>query len=557
MRTPATNYDQNETITYSHTQNCSSKLSNFSVLHENVSRFSSNAPSLASSPHSQNPSLNPPGIIVPPQLLKGAYLWNRCENVNWISPFHVSQKILRSAHISGTFHSHHKHPTHHRAFASPLDQMVTHFSTLQSKHVCHHVPRPNGISQRSHQQFIKNYSTASRIVESSPNFIQPYLRLIRMDKPIGTWLLYWPCTWSIALAAQPGTLPDLYLLALFGAGAFFMRGSGCIINDMWDKDFDEKVERTKTRPLANGDLTQFQALVFLGSQLSCALAILLQLNLYSVILGASSMALVVTYPLAKRYTYWPQLILGLTLNWGVLLAWSAIQGEVNLACGALYMACVFYTIIYDTIYSHQHPSLQPAPLVHNLRGLTFNYGVLLGYSAVAGWVNWAVCLPMYFASVLWTLVYDTVYAHQDKYDDLLIGVKSAAIRLGEKTKPVLTAFTAAMASGLIISGQLSDMTWPYYIAVAITTGRLAQQVYSTNLDVADQCAHAFRGNFYLGAIMFIGIALSNFLKQEITGDTEGTSVEKGLAKEEVEDDKKNATEELVKAKKDTVFFMPR
>ena len=191
MRTPATNYDQNETITYSHTQNCSSKLSNFSVLHENVSRFSSNAPSLASSPHSQNPSLNPPGIIVPPQLLKGAYLWNRCENVNWISPFHVSQKILRSAHISGTFHSHHKHPTHHRAFASPLDQMVTHFSTLQSKHVCHHVPRPNGISQRSHQQFIKNYSTASRIVESSPNFIQPYLRLIRMDKPIGKCLFFY------------------------------------------------------------------------------------------------------------------------------------------------------------------------------------------------------------------------------------------------------------------------------------------------------------------------------------------------------------------------------
>ncbi|RUS86006.1 hypothetical protein EGW08_006218, partial [Elysia chlorotica] len=424
--------------------------------------------SLPSSFGLENPALIPPETKTFPQSLGQAHLSNRGENVIKKSfPFkNVSQKPLCSTHNSRLCHLHHDniHPTLHRAFVSSSGQFVKHFSTLQSNPAHYDLARPKGILQRS--RLGEKYSTASRIVDASPQSIQPYLKLIRMDKPIGTWLLYWPCTWSIALAAAPGTLPDPYLLALFGAGAFFMRGAGCIINDMWDKDFDEKVERTRTRPLANGSLTQFQALVFLGTQLSCALAILLQLNLYSVILGASSMALVVTYPLAKRYTYWPQLVLGLTLNWGVLLACSAVQGHVTLSSLALYWACVCYTIIYDTIYSHQ-----------------------------------------------------------DKYDDLLIGVKSAAIRLGEQTKPVLTGFTCAMAAGLVLSGHLADMTWPYYVAVALTTGRLAQQVYSTNMDVADQCAHAFRGNFYLGAIMFLGIVLSNYLKQEeegkeATGDTQ-------------------------------------
>ncbi|GFR93609.1 4-hydroxybenzoate polyprenyltransferase, mitochondrial [Elysia marginata] len=183
-----------------------------------------------------------------------------------------SQKFLSSSHNPICSLG-----THQTNFPVRSHEMVAHFSTLRckraSRHVCNHKDFLHGVS-RSH------LSTASWLVQSCPKAVQPYLRLIRMDKPIGTWLLFWPCTWSIALASQPGNLPDFYLLALFGAGAFFMRGSGCIINDMWDKDFDEKVERTKSRPLAGGELTQFQALVFLGSQLSCALAILLQLNLY-------------------------------------------------------------------------------------------------------------------------------------------------------------------------------------------------------------------------------------------------------------------------------------
>uniref|UniRef100_A0A2C9KGD6 4-hydroxybenzoate polyprenyltransferase, mitochondrial n=1 Tax=Biomphalaria glabrata TaxID=6526 RepID=A0A2C9KGD6_BIOGL len=311
------------------------------------------------------------------------------------------------------------------------------------------------VRQQGTLQAVKsfNFSTTKFILDSSPHSLQPYLRLIRFDKPIGTWLLYWPCTWSIALAAPPGCMPDLKLLSLFGAGAFFMRGAGCIINDMWDKDFDKKVARTKARPLASGELTYFQALVFLGTQLSCALAILLQLNTYSIYLGVASMGLVIVYPLCKRFTYWPQIMLGLTLNWGVLLAWSALRGSLELPGLILYLACTTYTIVYDTVYSHQ-----------------------------------------------------------DKYDDMLIGVKSTAIRLGEQTKPWMVAFTTGMTAGLTATGFMCDMTWPYYTAVGITALRLAQQLYTVRLDNADECAKAFRGNFYLGAVMFLGIIFSNLLK---------------------------------------------
>uniref|UniRef100_A0A8C6X3K9 4-hydroxybenzoate polyprenyltransferase n=1 Tax=Naja naja TaxID=35670 RepID=A0A8C6X3K9_NAJNA len=152
--------------------------------------------------------------------------------------------------------------------------------------------------------------SSAALVQAAPLWLQPYLRLMRLDKPIGIWLLYLPCTWSISLAAEPGCWPSWDLLLLFGAGSVLMRGAGCIINDMWDVDYDKKVVRTANRPLAAGQLTHFQALVFLGTQLSLALGILLCLNYYSIILGASSLFLVVTYPLMKRITYWPQLYLG-------------------------------------------------------------------------------------------------------------------------------------------------------------------------------------------------------------------------------------------------------
>jgi 4-hydroxybenzoate polyprenyltransferase len=161
----------------------------------------------------------------------------------------------------------------------------------------------------SHQS---NYETPKQtIIDHFPSSWQPYLRLMRLDRPIGSYLLFWPCSWSIALATPPGSLPHFGLLATFGVGSFIMRGAGCIINDLWDKDFDGKVYRTATRPIPSGDITPFNALVMLGGQLSLGLCVLLSLNNYSIALGMASLPLVVIYPLMKRYTNWPQVVLGM------------------------------------------------------------------------------------------------------------------------------------------------------------------------------------------------------------------------------------------------------
>lgn len=284
---------------------------------------------------------------------------------------------------------------------------------------------------------------------------------MRIDRPIGTWLLFWPCGWSIAMAASPGCLPPLDTLALFGAGALVMRGAGCTINDMWDKDIDGKVARTKDRPLVSGALSQWDALVFLSGQLGLGLLILLQLNWYSVLLGASSLGLVVLYPLMKRVTYWPQLILGMTFNWGALLGWSAVHG-----------AC-----------------------------------------------DWSVCLPLYTAGVCWTIVYDTIYAHQDKVDDLRLGIKSTALKFGQHTSTVLSGFSAVMLASLVLSGVQSAQTWPFYSSVAIVAGHLANQLYTLNIDNPNDCGKKFVSNQRVGLILFLGIVLGNLLKNDVSPQT--------------------------------------
>ncbi|GAB4850647.1 Palmitoyl-protein thioesterase 1 [Ancistrocladus abbreviatus] len=256
-----------------------------------------------------------------------------------------------------------------------------------------------------------------------PEAVRPYAKLARLDKPIGTWLLAWPCMWSITLAAHQGNLPDIKMLALFGCGALLLRGAGCTVNDLLDRDIDIKVERTKLRPMASGLLTPFQGLSFLVLQLLLGLGILLQLNNYSRILGASSLLLVFSYPLMKRLTFWPQAYLGLTFNWGALLGWSAIRGSL------------------DT----------------------------------------AIVLPLYISGVFWTLVYDTIYAHQDKEDDLKVGVKSTALRFGDSTKQWLTGFGVACISSLAISGFNADIGWPYYALLAAASGQLAWQIYTVDL----------------------------------------------------------------------------
>ncbi|GIY90827.1 4-hydroxybenzoate polyprenyltransferase, mitochondrial [Caerostris darwini] len=294
-----------------------------------------------------------------------------------------------------------------------------------------------------------------KLVNKTHPSIQPYLKLMRIDKPTGTWLLLWPCYWSISLAATPGCLPDLSLLALFGAGAFLMRGAGCTINDLWDKDIDSKVARTKSRPLAHGDISTLDAWMFLGGQLSLALFVLLQLNWHSVLLGASSLGLVIVYPLVKRISYWPQLMLGLTFNWGALLGWSAVHASCN----------------------------------------------------------WSAVLPLYTACISWTMIYDTIYAHQDKVDDVLVKIKSTALKFKENTKYYLTGFSTSMITLLLLSGYNCEQTWPFYASVGLTSILLMSQIKTVNTNDPQSCWKAFKSNRKIGLIIFLGIISGNLLKE--------------------------------------------
>ncbi|CAL8462975.1 g2509 [Coccomyxa elongata] len=282
----------------------------------------------------------------------------------------------------------------------------------------------------------------------------PYAQLMRLQNSIGTWLLAWPCFWSIALGAPAGTLPDVKLLALFGTGALLLRGAGCTVNDLWDRDLDAKVERTKSRPLPAGTITPFRAVGFLGAQLLLGLGILVQLNSYSIFLGAASLGLVFTYPLFKRFTYWPQAFLGLTFNWGALLGWAAVQGSCD----------------------------------------------------------WAVVLPLYASGVCWTLVYDTIYAHQDKKDDVIAGVKSTALLFADHTKPWLSAFAASQIALLAVTGHMTDAGLPYYASLAAASGHLAWQISSVQLNSREDCMAKFVSNKWFGAILFSGIVADKLLQ---------------------------------------------
>ncbi|ELT89497.1 hypothetical protein CAPTEDRAFT_154146 [Capitella teleta] len=319
------------------------------------------------------------------------------------------------------------------------------------------------ISNQNHArpgQAILQFLSPQHIMQVAPSVVKPYLQLMRFDRPIGTWLLFLPCAWSISMAASPGALPDPAMLALFGLGSFFMRGAGCTINDMWDKDFDAKVARTKDRPIASGKVNQFNALAFLGAQLSVSLMILLSLNWNTIILGACSVIPCVIYPLMKRVTYWPQVFLGLTFNWGSVMGWTAITGGVQ----------------------------------------------------------WSVVAPLYLSCLAWTLVYDTIYAHQDKEDDVLVGVKSTALRLGDNTKVWLSGFTTCIAAGLTGAGVLCDQTWPFYLGVSYVTAHLAHQIYAVDLNDPDDCGAKFRSNRNLGLAFWAAVVAGNLLKSKDEDD---------------------------------------
>uniref|UniRef100_A0A6U3UIB2 4-hydroxybenzoate polyprenyltransferase, mitochondrial n=1 Tax=Ditylum brightwellii TaxID=49249 RepID=A0A6U3UIB2_9STRA len=292
-----------------------------------------------------------------------------------------------------------------------------------------------------------------------PTSLQPYAKLARMDKPIGTMLLLWPCFWSTAIAAPAGSLPDLKLLGLFTVGSFVMRGAGCTINDMWDSDFDKSVSRTKTRPLASGELTHHQASKFLLAQLTTGLGVLLSLPHleYCFVLGASSLPLVFSYPLMKRYTNWPQLVLGLTFNWGAFMGWAATHGSLD----------------------------------------------------------YSVVLPLYASGVTWTLVYDTLYAHQDKKDDAKLGLKSTALHFGDNTKPILHAFsTFTFANWLMVGNQLGYDSWMYYGGCGLAYSHLLWQVHTAKLNEKegdDNLGSRFRSNSHVGALVFVSCVAGNVM----------------------------------------------
>jgi 4-hydroxybenzoate polyprenyltransferase len=293
----------------------------------------------------------------------------------------------------------------------------------------------------------------SWILRLSPAPLRPYLKLARADRPIGTWLLLFPCWWSLALAAAANSRwPDWYLMTLFALGALIMRAAGCTINDMADRDIDARVARTATRPLASGQLSLLQAAVFLALLLAAGLAILLQLNGFAVALGASSLLLVAAYPFMKRITYWPQAWLGLTFNWGALLGWAAVEGTLAL----------------------------PAIL-------------------------------LYLGGIAWTLGYDTIYAHQDKEDDALVGVKSTALRFGTASKTWISLFYALAALLFLAAGLTAGLAWPYLVGVLLVALQLGWQVRS--LDIADPglCLRLFKSNRFTGWLLLAGILAAKAL----------------------------------------------
>ncbi|OQR80734.1 para-hydroxybenzoate-polyprenyltransferase [Achlya hypogyna] len=302
----------------------------------------------------------------------------------------------------------------------------------------------------------------------APAWMLPYIQLARLNRPAGTYMLLWPTFWSTALAAPAGSFPDPKLLGLFAVGALVMRGAGCTINDMWDKDFDKQVERTNQRPLASGALTYPQAWRFLALQLSAGLGVLVQLNPYTIGLGASSLAFVAAYPYMKRITYWPQAMLGLTFNYGATKGWTALANiEV--------------------------------------------VGALVGWAAVHGSCDWSVVLPLYGAGISWTLVYDTLYAHQDKNDDKRIGVKSTALLFGENTKPILNAFSVATIAGLGTAGYMVGLGAPFYLGLTAAAGHLAWQVNTAKIDDPLNLQERFASNKHFGALIFASIVAGKLL----------------------------------------------
>jgi 4-hydroxybenzoate polyprenyltransferase len=285
-----------------------------------------------------------------------------------------------------------------------------------------------------------------------PRWAEPYARLARLDRPIGTWLLLFPGWWGIALAAglNGPRWPDPLLLLLFALGAVVMRGAGCTLNDIADREYDGKVARTRMRPLPSGRVGVKEAVVFMLAQLMVGAAVLFSLNRASQLLGVAVLALIATYPFMKRITWWPQLFLGLNFNWGALIGWTAVTGALA----------------------------------------------------------WPPVL-LYLGGICWTLGYDTIYAHQDKEDDARIGVKSSALALGPRTRPFLFAFYAAAALLWAAAGGAAGLGILFFLALGAAFAHLLWQAARVDTENPADCLAKFRSNRLVGWLLLAGIVLGH------------------------------------------------
>ncbi len=293
-------------------------------------------------------------------------------------------------------------------------------------------------------------ATGNWVDTIAPAWSRPYLRLSRLDRPIGSWLLLLPCWWSAALAAVAAhaKAPNLWHLLLFLVGAFAMRGAGCTWNDIVDRELDASVERTRSRPIPSGQVSAGQAALFLALQALAGFAVLIAFNGFTIGLGIASLAIVVVYPFMKRITYWPQIVLGLAFSWGALMGWAGAFGRLDV----------------------------PA-------------------------------LLLYAGSISWVIGYDTIYAHQDREDDALIGIKSTALLFGPRTNPMLGVFYGVAVILIGVAGFLAGARMIFAIGLAAFGGHLAWQIIRLDIADPDNCLVVFKSNRDAGLILFAGLVL--------------------------------------------------
>ena len=298
-------------------------------------------------------------------------------------------------------------------------------------------------------------ATGNWVDTRAPSWSRPYLRLSRLDRPIGSWLLLMPCWWSAALAAgvigSIGQLP--LILALFFIGAFVMRGAGCTWNDITDRDLDALVERTRSRPIPAGQVSVPQAMAFLVVQALIGLAVLLQFNRFAVATGIASLAIVAVYPFMKRITWWPQIVLGLAFSWGALMGFAAMLGRID-----------------------------------------------------------AAALALYAGSITWVVGYDTIYAHQDAEDDALIGIKSTALLFGARTHQALMVFYGLAVVLIGVALVLAGARWFAWIGLAAFAAHLAWQIRRLEISDPALCMRIFKSNRDAGLLLFAGLLIDAVMR---------------------------------------------